>query len=213
MPHFIGQTVYEKSVTIFFTPVTLFVPREIGQSSPKFDIHVQQGPLYQAVIFRPLPTTPLRDNCYQSSSISWTAWPTKTPNYIVSHTMRRLKSCGDSHYHIQKWWWHVTTVAYEVNCAYGLVTEFSDSLTIARQHTIYSYYAKRSTDSDTAILSVCLSVCRSLAGTCMLTRPKWSSDNCHGSTGTLFSTAKILVEFHAVTTNLVAKCGWGRFNT
>jgi len=85
VPNFIavGQTVCEKSVTIF-TPS--FFWRHRGAH---WAIFHQCGrwctarPLYQTVNFRPVLTTPLRDTCCQSLSISLTAWRTKITSASV----------------------------------------------------------------------------------------------------------------------------------
>jgi len=84
VPNFIelGQTVYEKSVTIFYTLQYFGAP--VGPSVSKFT----NRPLYQVAKFSHILKTPVRDICCQSSSISSTAWPsdtqTKTVNDIVS---------------------------------------------------------------------------------------------------------------------------------
>jgi len=81
MPNFImlGQTMYEKSSTIFFTPFSIFgapggLWAKVHQSWPD----VQQVPLYQRDKFRPVLKNPLGDICCQISSISLMAWPTKS---------------------------------------------------------------------------------------------------------------------------------------
>ena len=70
---------------IFFTLFSILT-RKGGPPVPKFTNlggEVQQGPLYQAAIFRPLLKTRLRDTCCQRSAISLTVWPTDTHNKPV----------------------------------------------------------------------------------------------------------------------------------
>ena len=77
VPNFIllSQTMYEKSVTIFFYTLQYFGDPG-GPPGLKFtDLgpDVQQGP--SIAKFRPVLKTRLRDICCQISSISLTAWP------------------------------------------------------------------------------------------------------------------------------------------
>jgi len=66
----VGQTLYKKSDTTFFTPFTILAPRgSLGQSSHVCMVVTYSEAPYQAAKFRPFPTTPLRDICCQSSSI------------------------------------------------------------------------------------------------------------------------------------------------
>jgi len=76
MPNFIalGQTMYEKSVTIFYTLQYFGAPG--GLPEPKFTsrgLDEKQGPVYRSVKFPPVLTTRLRDICCQISSILLTA--------------------------------------------------------------------------------------------------------------------------------------------
>jgi len=76
LPNFIalGQTVYEKSVIIFYT--LHYSGAQGGPSRSKFinlGHNVQQGSLYQPAKFRPVLKTSVRDICCEISSIPLTA--------------------------------------------------------------------------------------------------------------------------------------------
>ena len=81
MPNFveIGQTTLEKSVTkICYTLQCFGSPWDpLGQGSPVWVVGYT-NPFYLHAKFRPVPTTPLRDICCQTSSILLSVWPTKT---------------------------------------------------------------------------------------------------------------------------------------
>jgi len=72
----LGQTMYEKNVTIFLHRLVFWRPR--GHPDLKFtsldpDVGLQQGPLYKNAKFRSVLTTRLRNICCEVSSNSLTA--------------------------------------------------------------------------------------------------------------------------------------------
>jgi len=88
--HHRSNDVYEKSVTKRFTPFSILLPQRdpLCQSLPVLVVNgdVWQGPFYQAATFRPVLKTSLvlQDTCWESSSISLTAWPTHTQKQTVN---------------------------------------------------------------------------------------------------------------------------------
>ena len=98
VPNFIafGQSVYEKSVTIF-TPFTFWRPR--GPLGPKFTNpggNVQQGPVYQSAKFRPVLT--IRDTSCQKFvdfGDSVTDTQTNKKQTVNNISLVSVLPCGD----------------------------------------------------------------------------------------------------------------------
>jgi len=144
LPNFIvlGQTMYEKRITIF-TPFSILAPQ--GTSWAKvhdLSTDVQQGPNYQCAKFHTFLTTCLRDTCCRTSLISLKAWPTKHSERCVSAyraaatinmtTVSTLYSC----------------VAVKCNCSSGrcindTLTSFRTSVKLALPFVEPSFYWDR----------------------------------------------------------------------